>query len=146
GAIDNTIVYLPDPHGDRPLQRDQIRELADGINAGTIQTLLILGGNPVFDAPADVNFAEALDKVALSVRLGLYEDDTSARCKWHLPRAHYLESWGDGRAWDGLVSIQQPMILPLFGGRSPIELLALILNDEARTGMEIVQRTMRTII
>lgn len=146
GAIGNVIEYLPDPQDKRPLQRDQIKELVAKINSGEIQNLLILGGNPVYDAPAELQFADALAKVGLSIHLALFEDDTSAKCTWHLPRAHYLESWGDGRAWDGLVSIQQPMILPLFGGKSSIELLALVLDDETTDGQALVKRTISQML
>ena len=88
------------------------------MNAGKVDVLLILGGNPVFTAPADLNFAEALDKVANRVHLGLYYDETAEQCHWHIPEAHYLESWGDVRAFDGTVSLIQPLIAPLYDGRT----------------------------
>ena len=66
----------------------------------------------------------------LSIHLALYDDETSRLCKWHLPRAHYLESWGDARSWDGTVGIAQPLIEPLFGGKSIIELLAMLAGDK----------------
>ncbi|HET6251237.1 MAG TPA: TAT-variant-translocated molybdopterin oxidoreductase [Tepidisphaeraceae bacterium] len=107
-----------------------------------IDTLLIIGGNPVYDTPADLNFAAALSKVPNTIHLSLYDNETSRACKWHLPRAHYLESWGDGVAWDGTVTLQQPIILPLFGGKSTIEVMAIINGDEKVTdGQHIVRRT-----
>ena len=86
------------------------------MNAGTVDLLVILGGNPVYTAPADLKFADALGKVQLRVHLSLYDDETSALCHWHIPEAHFLEAWSDARAYDGTVSIVQPLIAPLYGG------------------------------
>lgn len=123
-----------------------LQALVAKLNAGEIDTLLILDANPVFDAPADLHFAEALAKVKTVARLGLYVDETSAAADWHLPRAHALESWGDGRAWDGTLLLQQPLLEPLFGGRTPIELAALAAGDPAvgspgNLGHQLVRRT-----
>ena len=78
-----------------------------------------------------------------TIRLGLFEDETSRLCRWHLPQAHYLESWGDVRAWDGTVSVQQPLIEALYGGRAPIELLAELLGGSVASGYEIVRATLK---
>jgi molybdopterin-containing oxidoreductase family iron-sulfur binding subunit len=141
GAAGNTVTYHADPAGDRPAHMKAIADLANAMNGGQVATLLILGGNPVYDAPADVNFKAALAKVGYSAHLSLYADETSQACKWHLPRAHYLEAWGDARGWDGTASTAQPLIEPLFGGKSVIEVLALIANDEVKAGEKIVRRT-----
>ncbi|HET7322345.1 MAG TPA: 4Fe-4S dicluster domain-containing protein, partial [Longimicrobiaceae bacterium] len=95
------------------------------MNAGHVETLVILGGNPVFTAPADLGFAAALKGVPRSVYLGLYPDETAQACEWSVPAAHYLEAWGDARAYDGTVSLVQPLIAPMYGGKTPAELLAL---------------------
>lgn len=118
-----------------------IDSLTKSLNAGSISTLLILGGNPAFDAPADLNFAKAMTKATHCIRLGLYEDETSEQSTWHLPRAHYLECWGDGRAADGTVGVAQPLILPLFGGKSTIELLATLLDEKITDGQSLVRAT-----
>ncbi len=141
GATGSTVTLLEDPAGDRPTHMQAIAELCGQMNAGKVNTLLILGGNPAYDAPADVDFAKALAKVGTSIRLGLYEDETSKLVNWHLPRAHYLESWGDARAWDGTPSVVQPLIEPLFGGKSPIEILAMVSGDSVKAGDQIVRRT-----
>ena len=96
-----------------------LASLVSAMKAGTIKTLVVLGGNPVFDAPADLDFASAMAKVPQSIALGHTVDETSVKAKWHIPRAHYLESWGDARAVGGTLSVVQPLILPLFGGRIP---------------------------
>jgi molybdopterin-containing oxidoreductase family iron-sulfur binding subunit len=110
---------------------------------GQVNVLVILGGNPVYDAPADLNFAEAVRKVEHRLRLGLYADETSRLCTWQLPRAHYLESWGDARSYDGLVCLQQPLIEPLYGGKTPVELLATLTGDDLLKGYDLVRRTFK---
>lgn len=119
---------------------ESIRELTSDLQEGKVELFFILGGNPVYDAPADLQFGEAIRRAGLSVRLGLYEDETSARCRYHVPLAHELESWGDARAFDGTASIQQPLIEPLFNGRSMVAFLAMLLGD-GRAEREIVKET-----
>ena len=116
------------------------------MNGGTVQTLVVLGGNPVFDAPADLDFAAAMAKVPHSIVLGHSVDETSSKAEWHVPRAHYLESWGDARAVGGTLSVIQPLILPLFGGRTAVEMLGLIVGDKERPGYDIVRETWRPIL
>ncbi|MBN2475747.1 MAG: TAT-variant-translocated molybdopterin oxidoreductase [Pirellulales bacterium] len=144
---DRPVGYTRVPHPNRPSHTEAIKALADEIRAGRVGTLLILGGNPVYNAPADLAFGEALQAVETSVHLSLYRDETSRQCTWHLPRSHFLESWGDVCSYDGTYSVVQPMIAPLFGGRSPIEVLAVVL-DAAREAKqpaagpeELVRRT-----
>ena len=98
--------------------------LTTAMRAGKVNTLLVLAGNPVFDAPVDTQFASAVAKVEHVVRLGLYQDETSAVAHWHLPAAHYLEAWGDGYARGGARLMQQPLVAPLYDGRTATQLLA----------------------
>ncbi len=121
------------------------------LDNGEVDTLLVLDGNPVFNAPADLGVAEAFAKAKTVVRLGLYVDETSAAADWHLPRAHALESWGDGRAWDGTILVQQPLLEPLFGGRTPIELAAMACGDPAvgapgSLGYHLVRRAWAPVV
>jgi molybdopterin-containing oxidoreductase family iron-sulfur binding subunit len=116
------------------------------MKAGTIQTLVVLGGNPAFDAPADLDFSSALAKVPHSIALAHAVDETSVKATWHIPRAHYLESWGDARAVGGTLSVVQPLILPLFGGRTPIEVLGLMATGQDRPGYDIVRETWTPIL
>ena len=99
--------------------------------AGQVSTLVILGGNPVYTAPADLQFGVALSKVQNSIHLGLEEDETATAAKWHIPEAHYLEVWGDQATSDGTPSIQQPMIQPLFGGKTAQEVVSMVLGAPA---------------
>ena len=123
-----------------------LASLVSSMAAGAVQTLVVLGGNPVFDAPADLAFAAAMAKVPHSIALGHTVDETSAKAEWHLPRAHYLESWGDARAVGGTLSVVQPLILPLFGGRTPVDVLGLLVGDEVRPGYDIVRETWRPLL
>ncbi|HMJ06653.1 MAG TPA: 4Fe-4S dicluster domain-containing protein [Chthoniobacterales bacterium] len=135
GNVGVTVDYLPSPASDA---RDFAELIAD-INSAAVDTLFILGGNPAYDAPADFDFAKALPKIARSVHLGLYHHETAALCRWHAPEAHALESWSDARAFDGTATIVQPMIEPLFAGRSRHELLAAALEEAPASSYEIVR-------
>jgi MoCo/4Fe-4S cofactor protein with predicted Tat translocation signal len=123
-----------------------LSSLVAAMKGGTVQTLVILGGNPVFDAPADLDFSSALAKVPHTIALGHAVDETSAKAEWHIPRAHYLESWGDARAIGGTVSIIQPLILPLYGGRSAVEVLGLMAAGQDRPGYDIVRETWQPML
>ncbi|MBE2214990.1 MAG: TAT-variant-translocated molybdopterin oxidoreductase [Opitutaceae bacterium] len=122
-----------------------IGELAAAIRSGSVQTLVVLGGNPAYNAPADLAWAELQAKVPESIRLGYYEDETSAVSSYHLSAAHYLESWGDARTADGTVVPVQPMIQPLFHGLTEIEVLARILGESVTDGYGLVQATIATL-
>jgi MoCo/4Fe-4S cofactor protein with predicted Tat translocation signal len=139
GNLGKTITFTAEP--DAALQSQSIKALADAVKAGQVQTLLVLGGNPLFDAPADLGLVQGLKSVKQIITLSHEINETCAASTWSLPRAHYLECWGDGRAWDGTLSVQQPLILPLFEGKSPAELLALVLDLPVTTGMELVRQT-----
>ena len=118
-----------------------IGDLKAGIEAGSIKTLFVLGGNPAYNAPSDLNFSDLLGKVSQSVRLGLFEDETSKLCRWHIPAAHYLEMWSDVRAYDGSYSVVQPMILPLWNGVSELEILAQLAGRPKPQGPALIQET-----
>jgi MoCo/4Fe-4S cofactor protein with predicted Tat translocation signal len=145
GALGNIgrTVLLTDSLEVRPVNGLQsIRQLVADIGAGRVEVLLILGGNPVFNAPSDLQFAKALDKVGFRAHLSSHYDETSERCQWHVPETHFLEMWSDTRAYDGTASIVQPLIAPLYNGRSAHEVLATVAAD-ARTPYEIVRETWR---
>jgi molybdopterin-containing oxidoreductase family iron-sulfur binding subunit len=140
GNIGATLDYHEDPEPDRPRHVDAIKALAGEMAGGRVKTLVILGGNPVYDAPVDLDFAGALAKVETSVHLCEFVNETSQKTSWHVPRSHFLETWGDARTWDGTISIAQPLIAPLYGTISSIELLGMLLGDE-KTGEELVKAT-----
>ena len=140
GNVGKTVFYT-EPAEFRPVnQLDSLRELVGDIQSGTVETLFIFGGNPAYAAPADLNFSAALAKVKRSIYLGTEFDETAAQCSWHIPQAHYLESWGDGRSFDGTVAMQQPLIKPLYGGKSAHEILDAIFHQQPiRDDYEVVR-------
>jgi MoCo/4Fe-4S cofactor protein with predicted Tat translocation signal len=142
GASGSTVTYTIALDSDRPTHMEAITALASSLLAGSVQTLLILGGNPAYDAPAEIVFAELLARVPVSIHLSLYDDETSQLCTWHLPQAHGLEAWGDGAGWDGTLTMKQPLIQPLYGGRSQIEVLALAAGLSSTSGYELVRENM----
>jgi molybdopterin-containing oxidoreductase family iron-sulfur binding subunit len=141
-ALDNigkTVIYI-DPVEASPVdQMASLRELVKEMHDGAVRFLVMLGGNPVFTAPADLEFAEHLSKVAVRIHSSLYDDETSAYCHWHIPEAHYLESWSDVRAYDGTVTLLQPLIAPLYGGKSPHEILAALLGRSDQAPYDMVR-------
>ena len=116
GNVGKTVFYT-DPVDANPVnQTESIKDLVADIHAGKVDLLVILGGNPAYDAPADLDFANVLKngKIPLRVHLGFYQNETAELCQWHINQAHELEAWGDARAYDGTVSIIQPLIAPLY--------------------------------
>jgi MoCo/4Fe-4S cofactor protein with predicted Tat translocation signal len=141
GNVGSTVEYVRDPDGERPSHLESLRALVRALEAGQVDTLVVLGGNPAYDAPSDLGFGAALAKANLSIHASLTDDETSALVDWHVPLAHYLEAWGDGTAWDGTLTLAQPLIAPLHGGRSELELLAALVGDGVVEGQAIVRRT-----
>jgi molybdopterin-containing oxidoreductase family iron-sulfur binding subunit len=145
GNAGETVSYYETRDASLP-SMSSLTSLVSSMRGGTVQTLVILGGNPVFDAPADLDFASALAKVPHAIALAHTIDETSSKAEWHIPRAHYLESWGDARAVGGTISVVQPLILPLFGGKTPVEVLGLMVAGQDRPGYDIVRETWKPIL
>ena len=124
GNTGRTVVYTQTAEAEPIDQMASLRDLVADLDGGKVDLLVIVGGNPVYTAPADLKFADALGKAQTRVHLGLHDDETSALCHWHVPEAHFLEAWSDARGHDGTVSIVQPLIAPLYGGKSAHEVLA----------------------
>jgi len=142
GNVGSTIDAVKVPAG---VPTTSIGELADSIRAGRVQTLFIFGGNPAYNGPADLALASLIETIPNSVRLGLFEDETSKVSKWHVPAAHYLESWADARSLDGTYTAGQPMILPLYGGLSELDILAVWAGLPKPVGPELVRDTFRQV-
>lgn len=141
GAYGRTLEYLAVSDAAEPAHMESIKTLGADMNAKRVKALVILGGNPVYDAPADVAFEAGLANVEVSVHLGEYADETSAACTWHLPASHYLESWGDTRSYDGTVSIVQPIIEPLWDSKSAIEVISLFTEGSMVAGATLVRQS-----
>ncbi|HTM53811.1 MAG TPA: TAT-variant-translocated molybdopterin oxidoreductase [Pirellulales bacterium] len=139
GNVGSTVIHTV-PVMARPRSgRESFANLVSDMHAGRVDTLVMLGGNPVFTAPGMLDFEQALAQVRLRVHLSEYYDETSFLCDWHVPAAHYLESWGDARAYDGTATIMQPLIAPLYGGRTAYELVAALAGKGGQSSYEIVQ-------
>jgi MoCo/4Fe-4S cofactor protein with predicted Tat translocation signal len=137
--VGKTVVYT-DPVAANPINQVQsLQELARDMQSNSVEVLIIVGGNPVYTAPADLDFGRLLVKSNFAVHLSQYEDETSSLCHWHIPEAHYLESWSDARAFDGTATIIQPLIAPLYGGRTAHELLAAMMDQPERGSYDIVR-------
>jgi molybdopterin-containing oxidoreductase family iron-sulfur binding subunit len=141
GNVGKTVFYT-DPVDANPVnQTESLKDLVADMNGGKVDLLIILGGNPVYDASTDLNFADALKsgKTPLRVHYGLYQNETAELCQWHVNATHELEAWGDARAYDGTVSIIQPLIAPLYNGKSALEFVALLSGQADATGYDLTR-------
>ena len=129
GNVGKTINYTTEPSESNGVA--SLRGLTEKMAKGEVAFLAMLGGNPVYDAPVDFKFGDALAKVSFSMHLSLYRDETSLASTLHVPASHYLESWGDSRRWDGTIAVVQPLIRPLYASRTKGEALAAITTGKA---------------
>jgi MoCo/4Fe-4S cofactor protein with predicted Tat translocation signal len=144
GNVGNT-VYYTDPVEATPVnQLESLRMLCNDMGAGLIDTLVILGGNPVYDAPHDFEFTAKLKRVRNAVHLSSHFDETSEYCQWHVAESHYLEAWGDARAFDGTLSIVQPLIAPLYSTLSTYEVLAAFSDKPGISAYDAVRERLKT--
>ena len=145
GNVGKTVFYTDPLEVNSVNQRESLQELVADIDAGRVELLVIIGGNPVYTTPADLKLDfDRLKKVKLRVHLSEYKDETSQLCHWHVPAAHYLESWGDTRSYDGTVTIMQPLIEPLYDGKSAHEMLAIFSEQYDRKPYDIVKSFWQT--
>jgi MoCo/4Fe-4S cofactor protein with predicted Tat translocation signal len=139
GNAGSTVTYIPTQSVDATAQVDRMKELAGEMASGAVRQLLILGADPVYTAPADLDLGANIKKVPASLYLSLENDETAEAAKFSIPQAHFLESWGDVTAPDGTVTIQQPMIEPLFGGRTAAEVVAMVSGYKDQKAHDIVK-------
>jgi molybdopterin-containing oxidoreductase family iron-sulfur binding subunit len=147
GNVGKTVTVAPAPMN--PLPSDQLADfkaLVADLNAGKVDWLVILNANPIYNAPADLKFGDAFGKANIVAHLGSHVDETGQISHWHIPAAHYLESWSDVRAYDGTVSIVQPMIDPLYGGRTAHDVLQSLLDEPMLSAYEAVRTTCKPLI
>ncbi|HJT01938.1 MAG TPA: TAT-variant-translocated molybdopterin oxidoreductase [Terriglobales bacterium] len=140
GNVGRTVFYTDPVAANWVDENQSVTELVDDIKGGKVQLLVILGGNPVYDTPAELGFGLTMkEKVPLRIHHGLYQDETAQFCQWHINAAHYLEAWGDTRAYDGTTSIIQPLIAPLYNGKTDTELMAIFTGQGETKAYEIVR-------
>ena len=143
GNVGKTVVYTETVNPLPSIQTDGLKALVADMNADKVEWLVILDSNPVYATPADLKFESALAKVKNIVHLGSHVNETAQLAHWHINSAHYLESWSDARAYDGTVSIVQPMIDPLYGGHSAHEIVQAMLDNPDLSAYEAVRETWR---
>ncbi len=146
GAVGKTVVYTETVN---PLPSEQgadLKALVADMNAGKVQWLVIMGVNPIYSAPADLNFLDAFNKVPVAVHLGSHVDETGSLSTWHVNKAHYLESWSDARAYDGTITIIQPMIDPLYGGKTGHDIFQSLLDAPVASAYDAVVANAKTYI
>src|ERR1700723_2629726 len=146
GAVGKTVIYTETVN---PMPSEQVAELKSlvvDINAGKVQWLVILGVNPIYSAPSDLYFQDAFAKVPVTVHLGSHVDETGVIANWHINKAHYLESWSDARAYDGTISIIQPMIDPMYGGKTAFDVFQTLLENSQISAFMVVQANARSYI
>jgi molybdopterin-containing oxidoreductase family iron-sulfur binding subunit len=145
GAVGKTVIYTQSIAPVPSEQGVDLKSLVADMNSGKVKWLVMLGVNPVYNAPVDLEFASALNNVPVSVHLGSHVDETAVRATWHINSAHYLESWSDARAYDGTISIIQPMIDPIYGGKTALDVLETLL-DPSRGAYDAVVENAKTYI
>jgi molybdopterin-containing oxidoreductase family iron-sulfur binding subunit len=145
GNTGQTVVYHEPLHANLP-DRGSLRDVCDAMRGGSVKALVVLGGNPAFDAPADFGFAEAARKAGTTIVLSDREDETARLATWSVPRAHFLETWGDARDATGTLSVIQPLILPLYGGKTDVEMLGLLGSGQDRPGYDLVRETWQPLL
>jgi MoCo/4Fe-4S cofactor protein with predicted Tat translocation signal len=146
GAVGKTVIYTETVN---PMPSEQVAEmksLVADMNAGKVQWLVILGVNPIYSAPSDLHFQDAFAKIPVTVALGSHVDETGAIANWHINKAHYLESWSDARAYDGTISIIQPMIDPMYGGKSTFDVFQTLLENSQISAYDVVLANAKTYI
>jgi molybdopterin-containing oxidoreductase family iron-sulfur binding subunit len=149
GNVGRTVIYTAPVEARPQSHLLSLKDLVSDMQNKTVDLLLILDGNPVYNAPADLNFSAALANVKTKIHVGLYQDETAIACDWHVPAAHPLESWNDLRAFDGTVSLVQPQIEPLYGGKTGQEIISAMLDATPQDSHDLVygywKRTSRTV-
>jgi MoCo/4Fe-4S cofactor protein with predicted Tat translocation signal len=144
GNVGKTVFYSDPIEANSVDQTQSLRELVNDIDGGKVEMLVIIGGNPTYNTPVDLKLDfDRLNKVKLRAHLNLFNNETSEICHWHIPATHYLESWGDARTYDGTVTIVQPLIAPLYEGKTAHEILALFSDNYDRKPYDIVKEYWR---
>jgi MoCo/4Fe-4S cofactor protein with predicted Tat translocation signal len=139
GNVGETVRFIASPEAEPSVHAASLRELVDDMRAGDVDLLVVIGANPAHTAPGGLGFADALGRVGTTVHMGSTLDETGALATWHVPQTHGLETWGDARAFDGSVTITQPLFSPFYGGKSELELLEAMLGDGDATSYDIIR-------
>ena len=143
GSLGNTVELVDTGEEAKRPQSEELRELVFDMGNGAVDVLVMLGVNPVYDMPGELDFKSAMERVGTLIHMGHMVDESAAGCTWHIPMSHYLEAWGDGRAYDGTMGVIQPLIAPLFDSRSDIELINALATGLDQSGYDLVRGVWR---
>jgi MoCo/4Fe-4S cofactor protein with predicted Tat translocation signal len=146
GAVGKTVIYTETVNPMPSEQVDDLKSLVADMKAGKVQWLVMLGVNPIYSAPWDLGFRDAFANVPVTAQLASHVDETGAISNWHINKSHYLESWSDARAYDGTISVIQPMIDPMYGGKSAHDVLQALLADPQQSAYDVVVANAKTYI
>ncbi len=139
GSVDQTLYYIESPEANPTDQNESLQILVNDMEKSEVNALIILGSNPVYNTPSHLGFAEKLERVEARIHLGGYANETAKVCHWHIPEAHYLESWSDARAFDGTISMGQPLIEPLYNGKTNFEILSVLNGKGGKSSHDILR-------
>lgn len=139
GNFGTTVTFIEPPEANKDAQAESLTDLCKKLEQDQVDALIIIGANPAYATPPQLTFAELMKRAQLTIHLGLYENETSKRCDWHLPESHFLETFGDARAFDGTVSFMQPLIDKLYDSRAATELIAMLRQDKTATTYELLK-------
>jgi len=147
GAVGNTLTYFDSEEVEATSRISDLRNLVSDINSGSIDLLVMLGCNPVYDAPSDLGFKSAMANTSETIHVGLHVDETALASVWHIPSTHFLETWSDGRSFDGTRSVIQPLIAPLYeAAHSDLEVLGALVTGRSAAGYDLVRSTWRAFV
>ena len=139
GNTNRTVWFTESPIIGAGDSRYSLAPLLEAAKAGQVDTLICIGGNPSYATAGDLEFSRILRSVPQTAYVGLFENETAEHCQWMLPATHYLESWGDARAYDGTISLVQPLIAPLYDGRTTSQVLAALLGDATSSPHDLLR-------
>ncbi|MCO6043038.1 TAT-variant-translocated molybdopterin oxidoreductase [Aeoliella sp. ICT_H6.2] len=143
GNLGKTVVFTDEP--EEEVEKGTISDLSAALDAGEVETLVIIGGNPVYDAPADLGLGKKIDGLVETIRLGYYEDETSELCQWHVPMCHPFETWGDSVSYEGMPSVSQPLIEPIYESLSPLQMIGKLAGIATGQPQVLVREAMSTV-
>ena len=138
-AVGNTVILLDTDEAQPVSQSEELRGLVTAMSRSELDALIMIGVTPVYDLPGELDFAGALPGFETTIHVGSHVDETAVLSSWHIPRSHYLEAWGDGRAYDGTLSVVQPLIAPLHNSKSDIEVLQALGAGLDSSGYDLVR-------
>ena len=145
-AVGNTVTLFDTEEEEKAQQSEEMRGLVTDMRNGSLDTLIMIGVNPIYDLPGELDFASALNLVETSIHIGSHVDETGSACTWHIPRSHFLEAWGDGRAFDGTLSVIQPLIAPLYVSKSEVEVLNALATGLDTSGYDLVRARWQSVL